>query len=80
MWLYRTGRDAPQQLVLFEYRESRRAEHLEEFLNVIAAICMRMAIWAIIRCRVSRWRPAGRTRGESMKPAGDIGKERSRDV
>ena len=33
MWLYRTGRDAPQQLVLFEYRQSRRAEHPEEFLK-----------------------------------------------
>ena len=33
MWLYRTGREAPQQLVLFEYRQSRRAEHPEEFLK-----------------------------------------------
>ena len=33
MWLYRTGRETPQQLVLFEYRQSRRAEHPEEFLK-----------------------------------------------
>ena len=33
MWLYRTGRDAPQQLVLFEYQQSRRAEHPEVFLK-----------------------------------------------
>jgi transposase len=33
MWLYRTGRDAPQQLVLFEYQQSRRAEHPETFLK-----------------------------------------------
>ena len=33
MWLYRTGRDAPQQLVLFEYQQSRRAEHPETFLT-----------------------------------------------
>jgi transposase len=33
MWLYRTGRDAPQQLVLYEYRQSRGAEHPETFLK-----------------------------------------------
>jgi len=33
MWLYRTGRDAPQQLVLYEYQQSHRAEHPEEFLK-----------------------------------------------
>ena len=33
MWLYRTGRDAPQQLVLYEYRQSRGAKHPETFLK-----------------------------------------------
>ncbi len=33
MWLYRTGRDAPQQIVLYEYQQSRRAEHPEVFLK-----------------------------------------------
>ena len=33
MWLYRTGRDAPGQIVLYEYQESRRAEHPETFLK-----------------------------------------------
>ncbi len=33
MWLYRTGRDAPQQLVLYEYQQSHRAKHPEEFLK-----------------------------------------------
>ena len=33
MWLYRTGRDAPEQIVLYEYQESRRAEHPETFLK-----------------------------------------------
>ena len=33
MWLYRTGRDAPQQIVLYEYQESRRTEHPETFLK-----------------------------------------------
>ena len=33
MWLYRTGRDAPQQLVVYEYQRSRRTEHPETFLK-----------------------------------------------
>ena len=33
IWLYRTGRDAPGQIVLYEYQESRRAEHPETFLK-----------------------------------------------
>ena len=33
IWLYRTGRDAPQQLVLYEYQDSRRAAHPEDFLD-----------------------------------------------
>ena len=33
IWLYRTGRDAPQQLVLYEYQDSRRAAHPEDFLR-----------------------------------------------
>ena len=33
MWLYRTGRDAPMQLVLYEYRQSRGAKHPETFLK-----------------------------------------------
>ena len=33
MWLYRTGRDAPQQLVLYEYQPSRGAGHPESFLK-----------------------------------------------
>ena len=32
MWLYRTGRCARQQLVLYEYQETRSAEHPENFL------------------------------------------------
>ncbi len=32
MWLYRTGRYAPQQLVLYEYQETRNAEHPKNFL------------------------------------------------
>ena len=32
MWLYRTGRYARQQLVLYEYQETRGAEHPESFL------------------------------------------------
>ena len=32
MWLYRTGRYARQQLVLYEYQETRGAEHPEHFL------------------------------------------------
>lgn len=32
MWLYRTGRDGPQQLVLYEYQETRGAEHPRRFL------------------------------------------------
>ena len=33
IWLYRTGRDAPQQVVLYEYQESHGAEHPETFLK-----------------------------------------------
>lgn len=33
MWLYRTGRTATQQLVLYEYQETRGAEHPETFLR-----------------------------------------------
>ena len=33
MWLYRTGRTAEQQLVLYEYQETRGAEHPETFLR-----------------------------------------------
>ena len=33
MWLYRTGRDAPQQLVLYEYQQSRGGEHPKTFLK-----------------------------------------------
>ena len=33
MWLYRTGREAKQQLVLYEYQETRGAEHPETFLK-----------------------------------------------
>ncbi len=32
MWLYRTGRYARQQLVLYEYQQTRSAEHPEDFL------------------------------------------------
>ena len=32
MWLYQTGRYARQQLVLYEYQETRGAEHPENFL------------------------------------------------
>lgn len=32
MWLYRTGRYASQQLVLYEYQQTRGAEHPENFL------------------------------------------------
>ena len=32
MWLYRTGRYARQQLVLYEYQQTRSAEHPESFL------------------------------------------------
>ena len=32
MWLFRTGRYAPQQLVLYEYQETRNAEHPKNFL------------------------------------------------
>ena len=32
MWLYRTGRYAPQQLVLYEYQQTRNAEHPKNFL------------------------------------------------
>ena len=32
MWLYRTGRYAKQQLVLYEYQQTRGAEHPENFL------------------------------------------------
>ena len=32
MWLYRTGRYARQQLVLYEYQQTRGAEHPENFL------------------------------------------------
>ena len=32
MWLYRTGRYAREQLVLYEYQETRGAEHPESFL------------------------------------------------
>ena len=32
MWLYRTGRYARQQLVLYEYQQTRGAEHPESFL------------------------------------------------
>ena len=33
MWLYRTGKEARQQLVLYEYQETRGAEHPENFLR-----------------------------------------------
>ena len=33
MWLYRTGKEARQQLVLYEYQETRGAEHPEDFLK-----------------------------------------------
>ena len=33
MWLYRTGKEARQQLVLYEYQETRGAEHPENFLK-----------------------------------------------
>ena len=32
MWLYRTGRYAPQQFVLYEYQETRNADHPKNFL------------------------------------------------
>ena len=32
MWLYRTGRYATQQLVLYEYQETRNSEHPKNFL------------------------------------------------
>ena len=31
MWLYRTGKEARRQLVLYEYQETRGAEHPENF-------------------------------------------------
>ena len=33
MWLYRTGKYASQQLVLYDYQETRSAEHPEAFLK-----------------------------------------------
>ena len=33
MWLYRTGKEAKQQLVLYEYQETREAKHPKAFLN-----------------------------------------------
>ena len=33
MWLYRTGKEARQQLVLYEYQKTRGAEHPENFLK-----------------------------------------------
>lgn len=33
IWLYRTGRDAPQQMVLYEYQDSRKTEHPKKFLE-----------------------------------------------
>ena len=33
MWLYRTGKEAKQQLVLYEYQQTRGAEHPENFLK-----------------------------------------------
>lgn len=33
MWLYRTGRETPHPIVLYEYQSSRRAEHPKEFLK-----------------------------------------------
>ena len=32
MWMYRTGRYARQQLVVYEYQQTRNAEHAENFL------------------------------------------------
>ena len=32
MWMYRTGRYASQQMVYYEYQETRKAEHAENFL------------------------------------------------
>lgn len=33
MWLYRTGRAAARQIVLYEYQETRKAEHPSHFLE-----------------------------------------------
>jgi transposase len=33
MWLYRTGRDAPQQIILYEYQETRAGVHPKNFLS-----------------------------------------------
>jgi len=33
MWLYRTGGDAAQPIVLYDYQPSRKAEHAEQFLG-----------------------------------------------
>lgn len=33
MWLYRTGRENPHPIVLYEYQPSRRAEHPKDFLK-----------------------------------------------
>ena len=33
MWLYRTGRESKQQIVLYEYKETREAKHPKEFLK-----------------------------------------------
>ena len=33
MWLYRTGKDAGQQLILYDYQETREAKHPKAFLE-----------------------------------------------
>ena len=33
MWLYRTGKEAKQQLILYEYQETREAKHPKAFLD-----------------------------------------------
>lgn len=36
MWLYRTGGDAVQPIVLYDYQPSRKAEHAQQFLGEFA--------------------------------------------
>lgn len=33
MWLYRTGKEAKQQLILYDYQETHEAKHPKAFLN-----------------------------------------------
>lgn len=66
IWLYRTGRDAPGQIVLYEYQESRRAEHPETFLKDYRGYLHADGYAVYYGLPGSPWQAAGRMQGDGM--------------